>query len=307
MIVCGSTLSDCADGWVEQPLSGDLHILLEHTRLLKYLNPTFLWLSPVFALHAAVWLLAAQGSDRGQHPCQESAGQRAVPPPAQTVHNRIYLHPNEPTDISAIAKGFAVDSLLEAWHHNKHFLYLFTEFVWKTLTVMTMSICSIKSSVWTGCVLIMSVLHFFLTMTSKLTLPLAAAAWCRAWFLEVSVGSALLASGHDSLEDLISPWSFCCLFDFRTGWSWCSSADGRISSGFSSSRRLGGLLNFFLVCTGSLCCISGWICSGSGLLSSGGGSSTETRLATREEGSTAVTTRVTLRGKGAWRNTMRKY
>lgn len=165
----------------------------------------------------------------------------------------------------------------------------------------------LQSSVWTDCVLIIPVLHFFLTMTSKLTLPLATAAWCRAWFLEVSVGSALLASGHDSLEDLISPWSFCCLFDFRTGWSWCSSAEDRISSGFSSSRRLGGLLKFFLLCTGSLCCNSGWICSGSGLLSSGGGSSTETRLATREEGSTAVTTRVTLRGKGAWRNTMIKY
>lgn len=161
------------------------------------------------------------------------------------------------------------------------------------------NIFSIISYFWIGCVLIISVLDFFLTMTSKLTLPLATAAWCRVWFLEVSVSSALLASSHDSLDDLITPWSFCC----RTGGYWYISAEDRIWSGFSSSRRLGSLLNIFLLCTASRCCVSGWICSGSGLLSSGGGSSTETRLATREDGSTVVTTRVTRRGKGALGNT----
>lgn len=147
--------------------------------------------------------------------------------------------------------------------------------------------------------------HISPTLTFRLTTLLAAWSW--AWFLEVSTGSVLLASDRDSLEALIAPWSFCCLSVFITDWSWHVSAEGRIWSGFSSNRRLGGLLNNFLLCTEDRCCSSGWICSGSGLLSSGGGSSTETRLATREDGSTAVTTRVTLRGKGAWRHTKIHY
>lgn len=136
-------------------------------------------------------------------------------------------------------------------------------------------------------------------MTSRFKPPLATAAWCRAEFLDNSVASALLASSRDSLEDLAAPGSLGGLVVLRAGCSCCISAVDPIWSGFSSSRRLGGLLNIFLACTASLCCVSGWICSGSGLLSSGGGSSTETRLATRVDGSTAVTTLVTLRGKGA--------
>lgn len=153
-------------------------------------------------------------------------------------------------------------------------------------------------NVW-YCITFLNVWVFdFLTLTSKLSLPFPNPAWSPTWLLEVSIGSPLLASDRASfMEDLSTPWCCCCLFVFLTAWSWCiSAAEDRFWSGPSSSRRLGGLLDIFLLC----CCISGGICSGSGLSSSGGGSSTETRLATREDGSTAVTTRVTLRGKGAW-------
>lgn len=140
---------------------------------------------------------------------------------------------------------------------------------------------------------------FLLTLTSKLTLPFPKPAWSRTWFLEVSIGSALINSSRDSLLEVLDTLWCCCLLVFLTSWSWCISAEDWRWSGLSSSNRLGGLLNIFLLCSASLCCISGGICSGSGVSSSGGGSSTETRLATREDGNTAVTTRVTLKGKGA--------
>lgn len=143
---------------------------------------------------------------------------------------------------------------------------------------------------------VLSVFDFFLTTAFKLTLPLATVS-------SASVGSALPASVCIFMEAPVPPWSLCCLVVFIPPWSWCISAEDRIRSGLSSSRHLGDLWKVFLFCAADRCCTSGWICSGSGLLSSGGGSSTATRLATREDGSTAVTTRVTLRGKGAWRNT----
>lgn len=143
-------------------------------------------------------------------------------------------------------------------------------------------------------------ISYFLTLLSESALSFPKPAWSWTWCLEVSVASALLTSDCDSfLEDLSTPW-WCCLLVFLTSWSVC--AEHRFWSGLSSSSRLGDLFNA-LLCSASLCCISGGICSGSGVSSSAGGSSTETRLATREEGSTAVTTRVTLKGKGAWKNT----
>lgn len=144
-----------------------------------------------------------------------------------------------------------------------------------------------------------------LTLMSRFRLPLPEPARSRTWFLVVSISSDLRASDRDSLlEDLSTPWRCCCLFALWIGWSWCISVKAWLCSALSSNRRRGGLLNIFFPCSANLCCISGWICSGSGLSSSGGGSSTDTRLATREDGSTAVTTRVTLRGKGAWGNTV---
>lgn len=128
--------------------------------------------------------------------------------------------------------------------------------------------------------------------SSELTCSLATA----ARVLEVSMGSARLPSGHDSL----TAWGLCCLLAFVTGWSGCISAEDWIWSGISSNRR--GLLYVLLLCSVGRCWSSDWILSGRGFLSSGGGSSTETLLATRDDGSTAVTTRVTLRGKGGWEN-----
>lgn len=127
---------------------------------------------------------------------------------------------------------------------------------------------------------------------SQLTCSLATA----TRVLEVSVGCAPLPSGHDSL----TAWALCCLFAFITGWSGCISAEDWIWSGLSSNRR--GLLYALLLCSVGRCGTSDRIRSGRGLLSSGGGSSTETLLATSDDGSTAVTTRVTLRGKGGWGN-----
>lgn len=148
-------------------------------------------------------------------------------------------------------------------------------------------------------VMYFSFISYFLTLLSELPLSFPKCAWSRTWCLEVSVASSLLTSGCNSfLLDLSTPW-FCCLPVFLT--SWCICAEHWFWSGLSSSSRLGDLFNI-LLCSASLCCISEGICSGSGVSSSTGGSSTETRLATREDGSTAVTTRVTLIGKGAWEN-----
>lgn len=139
---------------------------------------------------------------------------------------------------------------------------------------------------------------FLYTLISKLMLTFPKPARSRTEALEVSVGSALIISSRDSLLEVLDTLWCCCLLILLTGWSWCISAEDRLWSGLSSSNRLGGLFNIFLLCSASLCCISCGICSGSGVSSSEGGSSTETRLATREDGSTAVTTRVTLKGKG---------
>lgn len=139
---------------------------------------------------------------------------------------------------------------------------------------------------------------FLLTLILELMLTFPKLSWSRTWALEVSVGSALIISSRDSLLEVLDTLWCCCLLVFLTGWSWCISAEDRLWSGLSISNRLGGLFNIFLLCSARLCCISGGICSGSAVSSSGGGSSTETRLATREDGSTAVTTRVTLKGKG---------
>lgn len=138
------------------------------------------------------------------------------------------------------------------------------------------------------------------TLLSELSFPKLAWSW--TWFSEVSVGSALLSPVCDSFLEDLSPLFCCSLPVFITCWSWCMSPEDGFWSGLSSSSRLGDLFSIF-PCSVSLCWSSGRICSGNRVSSSAGGSSTETRLATREDGSTAVTTRVTLKGKGAWRNT----
>lgn len=146
--------------------------------------------------------------------------------------------------------------------------------------------------------------HFipdFLTLLSEPALSFPKPAWSPTWCLEVSEASALFTS-DSFLEDLSIPWCWCLLVFLTSWWIW---AEHRFWSGLSSSSRLGDLFNI-LLCSASLCCISGGICSGSGVSSSAGGSSTETRLATREDGSTDVTTRVTLKGKGAWKNTSKR-
>lgn len=144
---------------------------------------------------------------------------------------------------------------------------------------------------------------FSLPLASVPSLPFPKPSWSRGSFLEVSRAPALLTSCRDSFLEALSAPRCCCLLVLLTGWSCCISPKDRFWSGLSSSRCLGGLFNIFLLCSVSLCCISGGICSGSGVSSSAGGSSTETRRATREDGSTAVTTRVTLKGKGAWGKT----
>lgn len=143
-------------------------------------------------------------------------------------------------------------------------------------------------------VLVLLVLYLLLTILSRLMPPFPKPVGSWAWFLKISVASALLVLCLfiSFLEDLSTP-PHCCLPLFLMGRFQFASIKVWLLTGLPPVGHICG-------CSDDLRCVSGEIFSDSRLSSSTGGSSTDTRWATREDGSTDVTTRVTLKGNGSW-------